>query len=444
MSLRHISTARLVGVSLVAISALWGIGAAQAAPHPHGAPKAEGAKEAKEGHKGGRHGVLHGSNYHPPFAAIVVDDNTDQTIYEVNADEPRHPASVTKVMNLYLLFEELEAGKVTLDTPLPVSAHCAGQNPVKLGLKPNSTIRAEDALKAMVTKSANDAACTVAEFHGGGDEAEGARLMTAKAHALGMTNTNYVNGSGLPDEAQITTARDQALLGLIIHNRFPSYYRYFSTLSFNWHGKEMHNHNGLLGNVPGVDGIKTGYTEASGYNLVASVQRGDRHIVSVVLGGTSNGARDTLMRKLIEEHVVHASAQRTAAPLTEMVGGVTANPIVAVDGTPHPVTGTPVTPAVAVAPAAPAAPTLASTRGVEAVNPGGPTPVSGMNAGQTLNTDQALHPAPKADKSHGRAKQTQTLLEQPQIQAAAPASAVAHAVRQRNPATRTPRVVIPQ
>jgi D-alanyl-D-alanine carboxypeptidase len=444
MSLRHISTARLVGVSLVAISALWGIGAAQAAPHPHGAPKAEGAKEAKEGHKGGRHGVLHGSNYHPPFAAIVVDDNTDQTIYEVNADEPRHPASVTKVMNLYLLFEELEAGKVTLDTPLPVSAHCAGQNPVKLGLKPNSTIRAEDALKAMVTKSANDAACTVAEFHGGGDEAEGARLMTAKAHALGMTNTNYVNGSGLPDEAQITTARDQALLGLIIHNRFPSYYRYFSTLSFNWHGKEMHNHNGLLGNVPGVDGIKTGYTEASGYNLVASVQRGDRHIVSVVLGGTSNGARDTLMRKLIEEHVVHASAQRTAAPLTEMVGGVTANPIVAVDGTPHPVTGTPVTPAVAVAPAAPAAPTLASTRGVEAVNPGGPTPVSGMNAGQTLKTDQALHPAPKADKSHGRAKQTQTLLEQPQIQAAAPASAVAHAVRQRNPATRTPRVVIPQ
>ena len=160
--------------------------------------------------------------------------------------------------------------------------------------------------------------------------------MTAKAHALGMTSTNYVNGSGLPDEAQITTARDQALLGLVIRNRFPHYYRYFSTLSFNWHGKEMHNHNGLLGNVQGVDGIKTGYTEASGYNLVASVQRGDRHIVSVVLGGTSNGARDTLMRKLIEEQIPHAAAQRTTPPLTEMVGGVMANPIVAINGTPQP------------------------------------------------------------------------------------------------------------
>ena len=442
MILRNVSTARLVGFSLLATSALWGIGAVQAAPHPHA--KAEGAKEAKEGHKSGRHGVLHGSNYHPPFAAIVVDDNTGQTLYEVNADEPRHPASVTKVMNLYLLFEEFEAGKVALDTMLPVSAHCAGQAPVKLGLKPNSTIRAEDALKAMVTKSANDAACVVAELHGGGDEAEGARLMTAKAHALGMTNTNYVNGSGLPDEAQITTARDQALLGLVIHNRFPQYYRYFATPSFNWHGKEMHNHNGLLGNVQGVDGIKTGYTEASGYNLVSSVQRGDRHIVSVVLGGTSNGARDTLMRKLIEEQMPHAAAQRTTPPLTEMVGGVEANPIVAVNGTPQPVSGTPVTPAVAVAPAAPAAPTLASTRSIETANPGGRTTVSGMKADQALKADQAFRPSPKADKARGRGKQTQTLLEQPQVQAAAPASAVVHAMRQRTPATRTPRVVNPQ
>jgi D-alanyl-D-alanine carboxypeptidase len=436
MTLRHISPARLVGMSLLATSALWWLGAngAQAAPHAKAAAKAEGAKE---GHKGGRHGVLHGSNYHPPFAAIVVDDNTGQTIYEVNADEPRHPASVTKVMNLYLLFEELEAGKVALDTMLPVSAHCAGQNPVKLGLKPNSTIRAEDALKAMVTKSANDAACVVAELHGGGDEGEGARLMTAKAHALGMTSTNYVNGSGLPDEAQITTARDQALLGLIIRNRFPGYYRYFSTLSFNWHGKEHHNHNGLLGNVPGVDGIKTGYTEASGYNLVASVQRGDRHIVSVVLGGKSGGARDTEMRKLIEEHVPKASAQRTAPPLTEMVGGVMANPIVAVNGAPRPVTGTPVTPAVAVAPAVPTAPTLASTRGGEPVG-GGPTSVSGMKADQALK-GEAFRPSPKAEKPRGKAKQAQTqLLQQPQIQAAAPASSVAHAVRQRSSASRTP------
>jgi D-alanyl-D-alanine carboxypeptidase len=132
-----------------------------------------------------------------------------------------------------------------------------------------------------------------------------------------MSGTTYVNGSGLPAEEQITTARDQALLGLIIHNRFPNYYTYFSTLSFNYHGREMHNHNGLLGNVRGVDGIKTGYTEASGYNLVASVSRDDRHIVAVVLGGTSNGQRDNLMRKLIEEHILRASAQRTAPPITE-------------------------------------------------------------------------------------------------------------------------------
>ena len=190
--------------------------------------------------------------------------------------------------------------------------------PVKLGLKAGQTIPVEDALKAMVTKSANDAAAVVAEAIGGGDEAEGARLMTAKARALGMSGTTYVNGSGLPAEEQITTARDQALLGLIIHNRFPNYYTYFSTLSFNYHGREMHNHNGLLGNVKGVDGIKTGYTEASGYNLVASVSRDDRHIVAVVLGGTSNGQRDNLMRKLIEEHILRASAQRVAPAITEV------------------------------------------------------------------------------------------------------------------------------
>jgi hypothetical protein len=159
----------------------------------------------------------------------------------------------------------------------------------------------------------------------------------------------------------------------------------------------------------------------------------------VVLGGTSNGARDTLMRKLIEEQMPHATAQRTAPPLTEMVGGVMANPIVAINGAPQPITGTPVTPAVAVAPAA-GAPTLASTRGGEA-NPagGGSTTVSGVNAGQALKADQAFRPSPKTEKPRARAKQAQTqLLEQPQIQAAAPASSVAHAVRQRSSASRTP------
>jgi D-alanyl-D-alanine carboxypeptidase len=367
MSLRHVLPGPcLAGVGLLAILTFaggdWNRAQARATPG-HAAHPAHDAKgTAHEAHKGGRHGVLHGSNYHPPYAAIVVDDNTDQTIYEVNADEPRHPASLTKIMTLYMLFEQLEAGKLKLDTPLPVSAHAAGMAPVKLGLKAGQTIPVEDALKAMVTKSANDAAAVAAEAIGGGDEAEGARLMTAKARALGMSGTTYVNGSGLPAEEQITTARDQALLGLIIHNRFPNYYTYFSTLSFNYHGREMHNHNGLLGNVKGVDGIKTGYTEASGYNLVASVTRDDRHIVSVVLGGTSNGQRDNLMRKLIEEHILRASAQRVAPAITEVASanGALANPIAPAPGMASAAPPPAAAPALASAPAPASAPALAS------------------------------------------------------------------------------------
>ena len=274
--------------------------------------------------------VVHDTGYRPPFAAIVVNDNTGQAIHEVNADEPRHPASLTKIMTLYVLFEQIEAGKFTLDTPLQVSSHAAGQAPVKLGLKPGQTITVDEAIRAMATKSANDAAAVVGEAIGDGDEAEGARLMTLKAKALGMASTTYVNTSGLPAEEQITTARDQALLGLAIRNRFPELYRYFSTLSFNYHGREMHNHNTLLGTVPGVDGIKTGFTEASGHNLVASVRRDDRHIVAVILGGTSNGARDAHMRQLIESYMPYAAAQRSAPPLMEAAnpnGAPAANPI---------------------------------------------------------------------------------------------------------------------
>jgi D-alanyl-D-alanine carboxypeptidase len=314
-------------LAMLAVAGVDGSAArAHATPQPaangHAAPKAAAhapaAREASKHGKNDAHGrVTHGSDYHPPFAAIVVDDNTGQAIYEVNADELRHPASLTKIMTLYVLFEQIEAGKFKLDTPLPVSAHAAGQAPVKLGLKAGQTITVDEAIRAMVTKSANDAAALVGEAIGGGDEAEGARLMTAKAKALGMTNTIYVNASGLPADEQITTARDQAVLGLAVQNRFPALYGYFSTPSFNYHGNEMHNHNALLGRVRGVDGIKTGFTEASGYNLVASARREDRHIVAIVLGGTSNAARDERVRQLIEEHIPHASAQRTAPPIME-------------------------------------------------------------------------------------------------------------------------------
>ena len=262
------------------------------------------------------HHSIRDSGYSPPFASIVVDANSGKTLDEKNADSLRHPASLTKIMTLYLLFERLEAGKMTLTTMMPVSVHAAEQSPTKLGLKPGSSIAVEDAIRGVVTRSANDAAVVIAEAIGG-DEETFAQMMTAKAHALGMSRTTYVNANGLPDDDQITTARDQALLGRAIQERFPKYYRYFSTSSFTWHGEEIRNHNHLLGRVEGVDGIKTGYTHDSGFNLVTSVRRGDRHIVAVVLGGSSAGSRDAKMRDLIEEHIADASTRHTATMIAE-------------------------------------------------------------------------------------------------------------------------------
>src|SRR6266511_5718629 len=242
--------------------------------------------QARTARKQAQARVIHGPSYRPPYAAIVVDDKSGQVLHEVNADDPRHPASLAKIMTLYLLFEQLEAGKLKLDAALEVSTQAAVARPVKLGLKANQTIKIEDAIKALVTKSANDAAVVISEAIGG-SEGEFAKLMTLKARMLGMTNTTYINASGLPAEEQITTARDQAILGRAIQHRFPRYYQYFSTPSFQYRGAEIRNHNHLLGQVKGVDGIKTGYTDASGYNLTSSVRRDDKHIVAVVLDGSS-------------------------------------------------------------------------------------------------------------------------------------------------------------
>jgi D-alanyl-D-alanine carboxypeptidase len=252
----------------------------------------------------------------PPYAAIVVDANTGSVLHAANPDEPRHPASLTKIMTLYLLFEQLEAGKLRLDTSLPASEHASEQSPTKLGLRPGQTIEVEDAIRGLVTKSANDAAVVIAEAIGG-SERDFAEMMTRKAHVLGMTRTFYHNASGLPDDEQVTTARDQALLGRAIQERFPRYYPYFATPSFTYHGMAMRNHNHLLGQVEGLDGIKTGYTQASGFNLVTSVRRNNRHIVSVVLGGASAGSRDARMRSLIEEYIVAASTQRTVTAVAD-------------------------------------------------------------------------------------------------------------------------------
>jgi D-alanyl-D-alanine carboxypeptidase len=266
-----------------------------------------------------RHHVRHQESrpsYSPAFASIIVDANSGATLSANNPDGLRHPASLTKIMTLYLLFERLDAGKIKLDSEMDVSGHASEQAPTKLGLRPGQSIKVEDAIKGLVTRSANDAAVVIAEAIAG-DEDDFAKLMTRKARSLGMTRTVYRNASGLPDSDQLTTARDQSTLGRAIQDRFPRYYRYFSITAFNYHGHSIRNHNKLLGNVEGVDGIKTGYTRASGFNLVTSMRRGNRHLVGVVLGGRSGGSRDAIMRNLLAENLEKGASKRTVAAITE-------------------------------------------------------------------------------------------------------------------------------
>ncbi len=255
-------------------------------------------------------------SYSPAFSSIVVDGNSGTTLSANNPDASRHPASLTKIMTLYLLFERLDAGKMNLETEMQVSEHASEQAPTKLGLRPGQTIRVEDAIKGLVTRSANDAAVVIAEAIAG-DEDDFAKQMTRKARALGMTRTVYRNASGLPDDDQVTTARDQSTLGRAIQDHFPRYYRYFSTLAFNYHGQSIRNHNHLLGSVEGVDGIKTGYTRASGFNLVTSMRRGNRHLIGVVMGGRSGSSRDAIMRNLLAENLEKAATKRTVAAIAE-------------------------------------------------------------------------------------------------------------------------------
>ncbi|MFG1179404.1 serine hydrolase [Xanthobacter versatilis] len=297
-------------------------------------------------------------------SAIIVDANTGKVLYEDNPDALRHPASVTKIMTLYLLFEQLEAGNLKLDSDLQVSAKAASQQPSKLGVKPGSAIEVEDAIKALVTRSANDVAVVIAE-NLGGSESEFAEMMTRKARALGMSRTVFRNASGLPNPNQVTTARDLSILGRAIQDRFPKQYKYFATRTFYYRGQAIGNHNRLLGRVEGVDGIKTGYTQASGFNLVTSVKRDGRFLVGVVLGGSSAGARDARMTNLISQNLnVAYAGGRTAPKVTEVAeAAIPVNrsfaapmPVVAQrdDDTPHAVAPLPKPAAVQIAAAEPA------------------------------------------------------------------------------------------
>ena len=240
------------------------------------------------------------------YAAFVYDANKGKVLFSRNADKYRYPASLTKIMTLYLVYDAIDAGKITLNSKLKVSKRAASMPPSKLYLKVGGHIRVKDAILALVTKSANDVASTIAE-NLGGTESNFAAMMTRKARSLGMTKTTFANASGLPNTKQRTTARDMARLGLSIRKKHPRSFRYFATRSFKYGKRSYRNHNRLLGRVRGVNGIKTGYIRASGYNLVTNVETRGRHMVAVVMGGRSGRARNAHMTTLINRYISKAS-----------------------------------------------------------------------------------------------------------------------------------------
>lgn len=248
-----------------------------------------------------------GGGYTPPYAAMVVDAKTGRTLHAVNEDAARIPASLTKVMTLYMLFEQMERGRFSMDSELRVSSYAASQPPTKLGLRAGSTISVEDAIKSMITLSANDSSVVVAENIAGSEEAF-ADQMTRKARSLGMGSTRFYNPHGLPHSPpNLTTARDLTILARAIQERFPKYYPLFSMRAFQYGSRTIRGHNRLLGKVEGVDGIKTGYTRASGFNLMTSAKSEGRHVVSVVLGGRSGASRDKIMTDLVLASLPRAS-----------------------------------------------------------------------------------------------------------------------------------------
>ena len=252
-------------------------------------------------------------------AAIVVDAKTGKVLYSSDANGRRYPASLTKMMTLYLTFEALAKGRISKNTPVPFSARAAAEPPTKLGVKAGRSVSVETAILSMVTKSANDLATALGELLGG-SEPDFARMMTAKARQLGMNGTVFRNANGLPDPGQFTTAHDMAMLGIALREHFPQYYGYFSQRSFLYGRQRINGHNRLLGRIKGVDGIKTGYTRASGFNLVSSVSDGNRRLVAVVMGGSSGRSRDNQMAGLINAYMPRAST-RGGGALIAKAGG---------------------------------------------------------------------------------------------------------------------------
>ena len=261
-------------------------------------------------------------------AAMIVDANTGAVLHADDADELRHPASLTKMMTLYMTFELLQVGRLKMSDRVIISDNAAAQAPSKLGLESGESLSVSDAIRALITKSANDVAVALAEKIGG-SERNFVRLMNARARELGMSKTTFQNPSGLPDKNQVTTARDMVTLGMRLQDHFPAYYPLFATRSFGFNRATYRNHNTLLNSFQGIDGIKTGYTRMSGFNLVSSVRRGDRHVVGAVFGGSSAASRNAEMRNLLTRALARASATKTRKPQPMLIAKLKAPPQVA-------------------------------------------------------------------------------------------------------------------
>ncbi|WP_420409289.1 D-alanyl-D-alanine carboxypeptidase family protein [Hoeflea sp.] len=240
------------------------------------------------------------------YAAIVVDAKSGEMLYGANVNEQRYPASLTKMMTVYMLFEALDQGRISRDTEIPISRYAARRPPSKLGLKAGQSITVDTAIRVLVVKSANDVATAVAEFLGDGSEARFAEMMTAKARTLGMSRTVFKNASGLPDSGQVTTATDMARLAIALRRQFPHYYGYFRQTEVTVAGRTIKGHNKALEKIPGADGLKTGYTRASGFNLATSVRRQGKSVVGVVMGEDTAAIRDARMAQLMAAYVKRA------------------------------------------------------------------------------------------------------------------------------------------
>jgi D-alanyl-D-alanine carboxypeptidase len=252
-------------------------------------------------------------------ASIVIDMNTGEVLYARSADQLRYPASLTKMMTLYVLFNYMKHGKIGYETELVVTPYAAARVPTKLGLKAGETIKTIDAIKGLITRSANDAAAVIAENIGGTEDNFG-RIMTEQARALGMRNTVFRNASGLPDPYQVSTARDLAILSQRLIRDFPEHYHLFSTKSFIYRGVAYRNHNRLLFDYRGADGLKTGFIRASGFNLATSARRDNKHLVAVVMGGDTAANRNATMRSLLDRHWGKARPGSGPGPLIASAG----------------------------------------------------------------------------------------------------------------------------